>query len=39
MSRRSCGFFQWVNYGSGWKALLSPVKSMAEYSLSFDKRW
>ncbi len=26
-------------YGSGYAALLSPVKSIAEYSLSLDSRW
>ncbi len=28
-----------VSYGSGMAAVLSPVKSTAEYSLSFDSRW
>ena len=26
-------------YGNGYAALLSPVKSIAEYSLSLDSRW
>ncbi len=27
------------DYGNGYAAVLSPVKSTAEYSLSLDRRW
>jgi hypothetical protein len=29
----------WRGYGRGYAAVLSPVKSIAEYSLSFESRW